>query len=431
VRAELLALASSVEARIGDASVARTKLDEALVAAAAAKAPDLELDVWSRRLRNELFGGDPAKVIELAPFARAAAKRAGRQGADIDGAVAQALRNAGRLAEARDLLDRALASTDPLRPSQRALLEMNRGSIDLAAGNSAAALVLFQHAYDRVLAALGDHHPELAIYIDKLAAAKRARGLLREARKLHDRSIDLRVNAFGTDDRSVATALLYRAQTALEAGDVEAARRDLDDARTIRQKTFGATSSRLAEIVAVQGELATATGNGERALILYDEAAKLDAHLDLAARRFTAGGTVELDAIPPLAPGELVSIERAGALAVRVALLERAAKHDDARALAAALRTQYKPALDPALASAVAAALLAANDRTGAAELLAHTTGALGNEPTRTALRVFSQLAHASDTQTGAAARAAVALYQAMPALDRSDFDAMWELAKR
>ena len=126
VRAEELALSSSIEARIGDAATARARLDEALVAAADAKAPELELDVWSRRLRNELFAGDPAKVIELAVFARAAAKRANRQGADLDGMIAQALRNAGRLTEARDLLDRALASTDPLRPDQRALLEMNR-----------------------------------------------------------------------------------------------------------------------------------------------------------------------------------------------------------------------------------------------------------------------------------------------------------------
>jgi eukaryotic-like serine/threonine-protein kinase len=430
VRAELLALSSSIEARIGDASIARTRLDEALVAAAEAAAPQLELDVWSRRLRNELFAGDPAKVIDLAVIARAAAKRAGRQGADLDGVIAQALRNAGRLAEARDLLDQALASKDPLRADQRALLEMNRGSIDLAIGDSTAAVVLFQRAYDRVLSALGDHHPDLAIYLDKLAAAKRARGKLREALQLHDRSIDLRVAAFGTEDRAVATGLLYRAQTRLEAGDVDGARRDLDDAKTIRQKAFGATSPRIGEVIAVQGELAAATGDLPRALSLYDEAAKLDPRLDLAARRVAAGGTVDVATIPSIAQGELLSIERVGALAARAALLHPT-KPEEALALAAALRTRYKPDLDPSFAAAVAPALLVTGDRTGAAVILAKATATLGNEPTRTALRVFTQLAHASDTQAAAAARAAIALHQAMPALARPGYDELWALSKR
>ncbi len=430
VRAAMLVLSSSIEARIGDGNVARTRLDEALVAAADAKAPELELDVWSRRLRNELFAGEPAKVIEQAVFARAAAKHAGHEGADIDGVVAQALSKAGRLAEARDLLDRALASNDPLRPSQRALLEMNRGSIDLAAGNSTAALVLFQRAYDRVLSALGDHHPELAIYLDKLAAAKRARGKLREALAIHDRSIDLRVAAFGTEDRAVATALLYRAQTKLEGGDVEGARHDLDDARTIRQKAFGPASPRVGEIVAAQAELAAAAGDRERALVLYDEATKLVPRLELAARRFAAGGSVDVASIAPLAASEVVSIERAGALAARVALLVPS-HADEARALASALRARYKAELDPSFAAAVGAALLAANDRAGAAEILGKTAAALGNEPTRTALRVFSALAHASDTQAAAAARAAIALYQAMPALDRAEHDEMWSISRR
>jgi eukaryotic-like serine/threonine-protein kinase len=430
VRAELLALSSSIEARIGDGAVARARLDEALVAAAEAAAPQLELDVWSRRLRNELFAGDPAKVIELAAFARAAAKRAGRQGADLDGVIAQALRNAGRLAEARDLLDRALASTDPLRPDQRALLEMNRGSIDLALADSTAALVLFQRAYDRVLSAVGDRHPDLAIYLDKLAAAKRVRGKLREALQLHDRGIELRVAAFGTDDRAVATGLLYRAQTRLEAGDIEHARRDLDAAKTIRQTTFGATSPRVAEIIATQAEVAAAVGDRERALALYDEAAKLDARLELSARRFAAGGNVDVAAIPPLGQGELLSVERVGALAARVALLHPA-HAEEARVLAAALRARYKPELDPSFAAALAPALVVAGDRTGAAEILAKTTAALGNEPTRTALRVFTQLAHTSDTQAAAAARAAIALHQAMPALERPRYDELWALSKR
>jgi len=126
-----------------------------------------------------------------------------------------------------------------------------------------------------------------------------------------------------------------------------------------------------------------------------------------------------------------VSIERAGALAARVALLRKASRADEARALAATLRARYKPDEDPALTSALAAAQVAIGDRAAAADILAKTAAALGNEPTRTALRVFTQLAHASDTQAQAAARAAIALYQAMPALDRAEHDEMWTISRR
>jgi tetratricopeptide (TPR) repeat protein len=228
----------------------------------------------------------------------------------------------------------------------------------------------------------------------------------------------------------VATGLLYRAQTKLEAGDSDGARRDLDDAKAIRQKAFGATSPRIGEIVAAQGELAAATGDRERAVALYDEAGKLDPRLDLSARRVGVGVAVPLDAIPPLAANELLSIDRVGALAARVELLQAAAKPDEARALAAALRARYKANLDPAFGVGVASALLAAGDRTGAVEILSKCATALGNEPTRTALRVFGQLARTNSAQSAAAARAAIALHQAMPALERTDYDALWAISK-
>src|SRR5690349_17448389 len=66
--------------------------------------------------------------------------------------------------DTRAALDRTLdGNEEQLPPSQRAQLELNRGAIELASGNSTAALVLFQRAYDRVLSAYGDHSPELAI----------------------------------------------------------------------------------------------------------------------------------------------------------------------------------------------------------------------------------------------------------------------------
>lgn len=431
LRAAVLVLAASVEARIGDPQVARRRLDDALLAAAEAGAPELEYEVWTRRLRNELFAGDPAKVIEWSTFARAAAKRAGRDGAEVDGIVGEALRAAGKHDDARELFTRALASADPLRPEQRAVIEMNLGSVELATGNAAAALVTLGRARDRVLSAVGDRHPDLALYADKLAAAHRARGKLRDALRLHDQSLALRIAAFGASDRAIATALLYRAQTRLEAGELRDARADITRARQIRETVYGATSARLGEVVAVHGDVIAAGGARDEAAAYYDRAAELDRRLELSARRFAIGIPVELDAIAPLGPDETPSVERVAALAGRIELLAKAGRQHEASELAAALRNRFDPARDPALGYAIATAQLAAGDRAGAAELLAMLVPDLGNEPTRVALRIFVALARTSDTQAQAAARAAISLYQAMPQLDRADHDEMWAISRR
>jgi hypothetical protein len=357
VRADELAFASAIEARIGDPAAARARLDDALVAAAAAHAPVLELDIWARRLRTELFAGEPAKVIEWETFARAAAARAGRGGAELDGIVGEALRDAGKLGPAHELLERALASTDPLRPEQRARIELNLASVELAAGRSDQARPVLERARERVRVAFGDRHPELALYDDKLAAAARAAGRGSDALALHDRSLELRTAAFGPDDRAVATALFHRAQTELELGQLAVARADLDRALTIRTLAFGDKSPRLGELHAALGDVALAAGDRTSARAAYARAA-IDPRLELAARRIAAGEPLGADAIAPLDPAEVLSTDRAAALDARATLLPRA----EVTALADALRPRLVPELDPALAISLAHVLLLAHD---------------------------------------------------------------------
>jgi predicted Ser/Thr protein kinase len=357
VRADELALASAIEARIGDPAAARARLDDALVAAAAAHAPALELDIWARRLRTELFAGDPARVIEWETFARAAAARAGRGGAELDGIVGEALRDSGRLGPAREVLERALASADPLRPEQRARIELNLASVELAAGRSDEARPVLERARERVRIAFGDRHPELALYDDKLAAAARAAGRGSDALALHDRSLELRTAAFGPDDRAVATALFHRAQTELELGQLAVARADLDRALAIRAHVFGDKSPRLGELHAAIGDVALAAGDAVAARAAFARAA-IDPRLELAARRIAAGEPLAADAIRPLDPAETLSIDRAAALDARATLLSRT----DVAALAAALRPRLVPELDPALAISLAHVLLLARD---------------------------------------------------------------------
>ena len=68
-------------------------------------------------------------------------------------------------------------------------------------------------------------------------------------------------------------------------------------------------------------------------------------------------------------------------------------------------------------APVVAPPLTAAEARAAVADL--------GNEPTRTALRVYIALARTGNVQ---AARAAISVYQALPELARTDYDEMWNM---
>jgi tetratricopeptide (TPR) repeat protein len=436
VRAAALVLDAAVEARTGTFAAAHARLQAALDAAAAAHSGALELDVWARMLRTELFAGDPAHVVEWAPFARAAAARAGRQGAELDGIVAEAERDAGHLKAAQDLVVRALASSDPLRPDQRAILELDLGAIQLAAGDSTAATATLTRARDRVIGAVGDRHPDLALYDDKLAAALRARGKLRDALALHDRSAQLRTAAFGAADRAVATSVFHRAESELEAGELAKAEHSLHQAIAIRSQIYGDTSARLGELYAALGDCDLARGDKDGAREHYARAVWLDPRLDpkvsaaLVAREVDAGMTVPLDAIPPLAASELLSTDRAGALAARSYLLMQALAPGEVGPIGEALHARYRPDLDPQITVAIARAWFAGGHRKEAAELFATALARDGNEPSRTALEAAVGLAQCDDPRAGQAARTAISLYQAMPQLGRASYPLMQELAK-
>jgi eukaryotic-like serine/threonine-protein kinase len=279
VRAQVVAVLGSTEARIGAPAHALEVLQRALALAAAAHAAELELSIWATLLRLELFAGAPARAIEWSPFAHAAARRAGRDGAELDGILAEAERDAGQLAAAREHVTRALASHDPLRPEQRAILELNLGSIDLAADNPERAAAAFQRGYAATRASLGDGHPTLALFLDKLAETNRRRGKLREALAAHEQSIALRRAAFGDTDRAVATALFHRAETLLAANELARATADLDTARAIRATLFGERSPRLGEIDLVRAAVAAAAGRTAEAEQLRAQALALDPRL--------------------------------------------------------------------------------------------------------------------------------------------------------
>ncbi|MEO6773967.1 MAG: serine/threonine-protein kinase, partial [Kofleriaceae bacterium] len=432
LRAGALALDAAIVAQLGTPADGHAHLQAALDAAASAHAGALELDVWTRWLHAELRAGDPAHVLEWAPRARAAAARAGRQGAEIDGLVAEAERAAGDLEAAKDLLDHALASSDPLRPDQRALLELELGAVELDLGDSTAARATLTRARDRVITAFGDRHPELARFDDLLAAADRARGKLRTAFALHAQSLALRTAAFGARDRSVATSLYHRAQTELEAGELGHAEHSLHAAIELRTRADGATSARLGELDAALGACDLARDDGAGARDHFAEALRLDPRLALTliGPRADAGDDLgELGVIPRLAAGQRLSIDRAAA---QVAAQQRDL-HDpgELATIAASLHDRWNPELDPKLTVLVGRALLAAGERTPAvANLFAGALAHSSDEPNRTALAAAIGLARCDDPRAGQAARTAISLFQAMPELGRADLPRMQDVAR-
>jgi serine/threonine protein kinase len=403
-RSRVLLLAAAVESRSGEPARARATLDRALEAAARARAPAIEHGVWTRLLRHELFAGAPARVVEWAPFARAAALRAGLEGAELDGIAGEAERDAHQLAAARALLERALASRDALRPEQRAVIEMNLGSVELELGASARAAPILARAFDDAHAALGADHPTLGLYLDKLAEADRARGRIRAALAHHDRSLALRTAAFGDRDRAAATALFHRAETLLEAGLLTRATADLEAARAIRASLLGARSARLGEIDAVLADVAEAAGRTADAAALRTRAISLDPRLDLDARR-PEPHTDAARADAGRAADAALSIVHAAAIARRLA----ASPGSDGLAIAMELYARWRSAgpVDATLSLPVADALLAAGDRANARRVYADALGALADEPSRARLRATRALAELLDGDAAATMAAA------------------------
>ena len=394
VIAELAAVRAAVEARIGTKETAKPALDRALVAASRANAPELETRVWAMRMRHELFAGDPARVAELLPLARAAAARARHEGAELDGIAGEALRDAGDLGEARRVLERAWASKDPLRADQRAVIAMNLGAVHLLAGDLGKAEGAFTRAQDLAASVLGDGHPSLALYLDKQAAVDRARGRVRSALARSNASLEMRIAAYGENDRSVATSLLGRARTYLEMGDVAAAKVDAFRAHDIRAAVFGETSPRLGEIEAVLGDIALATGDVESATGRFNRARELDERVPLGLRRWSATPSERFDDDA----GRFESLSVASVVRTCVVVnqgLDHGTPTDLVRAPMADLVDRWRRIgrpVDPTMTYIIGVTMRKMGDNGTATELFTAGLADVGDEPTRTRLRFALQL---------------------------------------
>lgn len=250
----------------------------------------------------------------------------------------------------------------------------------LERGDVTTAATTIQAARDRALALFGDRHVELASYDDMLADVDRARGRLRAALTLHDRSEQLRALAYGPEDRSVATTAYHRALTLLEGGELGNAERATHQALAIVTKALGDSSPELGELYATLAAIDVARGDQDSAHEHQARAVQLDPSL--------------IQRTKPAEPAN-------------------------------------PSASSPAMIVAIATAQLAASDHAGPAELFATALAHLSNEPNRTALAAALGLAQCSDPRAGQAARTAVQLFLSMPELDRAQLPLAQELAKK
>lgn len=195
--------------------------------------------------------------------------------------LARLLHDLGALAEAHPLFLRALAIYEkqlgPEHPDTATILNNLAGLLHEQGAQSEA-----RPLYERALAIreqqLGPEHPATAASLGNLAALLHAQGALAEARPLLERALGICERQLGPEHPSTAMGLNNLAVLLRAQGDLDEARRLYEHALAIEKKWLGpehprtaATLSNLAFLVQNQGGLAEARALFERALTIYEK----------------------------------------------------------------------------------------------------------------------------------------------------------------
>jgi tetratricopeptide (TPR) repeat protein len=430
VLAELALQRAAVETRSGTPATAKLAIERALAAARRANTPSIEARVWAIRLRREQAATeepvDPSiRIEELLSLAKEAARRAGLDGGELENIAGEAALEVGQLDLARKRFERAWASTDGLGADRRAVIAMNLGDVHLLTGDIGKADGAYVRAREIATTAFGPGHPALATYVDRLAAVARTGGRVRDALALDNTSLELRVAAYGNDDRSIATSLVGRARTYLELGDLGSAGVDAFRALEIRRAAFG-DSPQLADIEALLGDLALASGDRPAAKIQYERARALDAEIPMALRMWTATMS------RPRLRSPRLDLERASVhefVGACIVIYEFARPGSMAEFMTQALKQRIdqwrrisRP-VDPTMTYVLGMTLLRVGDKSTATEVFTAGLAALPDEPTRTRLRFARRVAELEPTNADAQATAK-SLRAALPKLGDSTIDA-------
>jgi len=189
------------------------------------------------------------------------------------------LHDAGRLEEARDRLQVALAQYEGLRHPDRGMAMTSLGSVMQRLGRLRDAQQLYEASLQAAMDELGPDDPEVATRGNNLGLLLVELGELREARSILEVALATRERAFGLNHLEVSTLLNNLASVLLALGDPAGARAMIERSLRIRQRELGADHPRtggvtltLAQVVEAQGDYVTAQQLYARSLEVMEAA---------------------------------------------------------------------------------------------------------------------------------------------------------------
>jgi tetratricopeptide (TPR) repeat protein/predicted Ser/Thr protein kinase len=278
LHARALLLAGQAQGRLAGARKAVPYLRKALVYAGRANADRLAFRVWIQLLKQALFAGTPKRVVQWAPFARAAAARARQSDAQITAIVGEALLFSGKVEKAEQTLSVAAKRLVSQQRSPRfvAVVYANLAKARLQQGKLAAAERDYRQALRLARRALADDHPGLAFYLERLGRLERRKGRLEQvagmarrhleqALTYQRRALAMRQAAYGRSDRAVASSLLEISKTLLVMGKLKDAKTGVERALKIREQTHDAAHPAVAGALEVLGDILFRQGAGPKA----------------------------------------------------------------------------------------------------------------------------------------------------------------------
>ena len=186
----------------------------------------------------------------------------------------------GKYAEARGLLERALALREHVFGTEHPLVAdvlTHLGNLAHDEGNFVEA----RRHLDRALAitetVLGPEHPKVADALSALAIVAWSSGEYAEARSTNERVLAIRERALGPEHPAVAATLNNLGNMAVSNGDFVRARAYFERSIAIREKVLGSkhrslstSFTSLGNLDEQEGKLAEARSNFERALEILD-----------------------------------------------------------------------------------------------------------------------------------------------------------------
>ncbi len=263
------------EGRTRTATLAQASALRALSLSARAADDPGSAKIWVWLLRNKLFQGRYAQVIEWAPYAKSAVIRGAVAGGSVEGILGEAQLAIGRPRLAQETIRRAIALEAGGSTDRIAIMRTNLGAALAATGDLQQAQQEFDHALRMMRSHLGAEHPGLGFYLEKVGRSRWALGDAQGAQEACRASLSLREEAYGPEDRAVATSALCLARAQLLLGELKQAALQIKRAAEIRARVYGESHPSMAQVHGLSASLAMAREDWPAAIAALQRAVAL------------------------------------------------------------------------------------------------------------------------------------------------------------